>query len=114
MLFLVGLLLISSAAFVSSVPVDETSEIAEVAEPAVIQPFKYSYTVKDPEKQLFFEKTESGDDKGKVTGSYSVLLADGRLMTVEYVADASEGFVPKITWDSVDPPFASDADNVVK
>lgn len=32
----------------------------------------------------------------KVTGRYSVLLPDGRLMTVEYTADLQNGFVPKI------------------
>lgn len=54
--------------------------------------------MKDPEKMLFFDKNEIGDAQGKVTGKYSVLLADGRLMTVEYEVTKDTGFVPKITF----------------
>lgn len=34
----------------------------------------------------------------KVTGRYSVWLADGRLMIVEYTADLQSGFVPRISF----------------
>lgn len=30
------------------------------------EPFQYEYKVEDPEKQLFFDKNESGDGTGKV------------------------------------------------
>jgi starvation-inducible outer membrane lipoprotein len=30
------------------------------------QPYSYEYSVSDPEKQLFHDKTESSDDNGKV------------------------------------------------
>lgn len=39
-----------------------------------------------------------------MTGRYSVLLPDGRLMIVEYTAGAS-GFVPKITFMENANPF---------
>lgn len=82
-------------------------------------PYNYDYKVEDAEKKLFFDKTEAGDATGKVrgsfklcdkwmknvkldllkvTGRYSVWLADGRLMIVEYTADLQNGFVPKISF----------------
>ncbi|XP_037028919.1 pro-resilin-like [Bradysia coprophila] len=68
------------------------------------QPYEYQYEVKDPEKQLFFDKSESGDAAGKVTGKYSVWLPDGRLMTVDYTVDGESGFVPKVSFqDNANP-----------
>lgn len=84
-------------------------------------PYNYDYKVEDAEKKLFHDKTESGDETGrvrnqflwklqtfvinanffdllKVTGRYSVWLADGRLMVVEYTADLQNGYVPKISF----------------
>lgn len=65
--------------------------------------YEYQYEVKDPEKELFFNKNEAGDQSGKVSGQYSVWLPDGRLMTVVYTVDAESGFVPKITFDTNNP-----------
>lgn len=96
-----------------SAPAENNSENADIDDDEPSQPYQYTYIVKDEEKQLFFNKTESGDEKGKVSGSFSVLLADGRLMTVDYVADSSEGFVPKISYKDHADPFATDADNAV-
>lgn len=70
-----------------------------------IKPYHYQYTVKDQEKQLFFEKSELGDEQGKVKGFYSVLQADGRLMKVEYEANKEDGFVPKISYQKDIDPF---------
>ncbi|KAI9582157.1 cuticle protein 21-like [Glossina fuscipes] len=67
------------------------------------EPYEYQFEVKDPEKELFFNKNEAGDAQGKVQGQYSVWLPDGRLMTVAYTADGVEGFVPKITFDTNNP-----------
>lgn len=61
--------------------------------------------MKDPEKNLFFNKNELGDESGKVNGAYRVLLPDGRLMTVEYSVDGESGFVPKITFEDNAKPF---------
>lgn len=74
-----------------------------------ITPYQYKYTVKDQEKMLFIKKSEMGDDKGKVKGSYSVLQADGRLLTVDYEADKDDGFVPKISYQNVDPFEGNDS-----
>lgn len=65
----------------------------------------YKYIVKDEEKRLFIEKSESGDENGNVLGQFSVLLADGRLMTVEYAANREEGFVPKLSFQDHADPF---------
>jgi hypothetical protein len=54
--------------------------------------------VKDAEKQLFFDKNEAGTEQGTVSGKYSVWLADGRLMTVEYTVDKDSGYVPKVSF----------------
>ncbi|KAJ6637701.1 Pro-resilin [Pseudolycoriella hygida] len=72
--------------------------------PVAPEPYEYQYEVKDPEKNLFFDKNEAGDATGKVTGKYSVWLPDGRLMTVDYTVDAESGFVPKVSFqDNANP-----------
>ncbi|XP_065076439.1 pro-resilin-like [Ochlerotatus camptorhynchus] len=58
--------------------------------------YQYQYEVKDPEKQLFFDKNEAGDASGKVSGQYSVWLPDGRLMTVKYTVDKESGYVSDV------------------
>ncbi|XP_062700815.1 pro-resilin-like [Aedes albopictus] len=58
--------------------------------------YQYQYEVKDPEKQLFFDKNEAGDASGKVSGQYSVWLPDGRLMTVKYSVDKESGYVSDV------------------
>lgn len=92
----------------------EENETGVKQQETASEPYQYKYTVKDEHKQLFFEKTESGDDKGKVTGKFSVLLADGKLLTVEYVADKEDGFVPKISLKTNSDPFSPEADDSVK
>ncbi|XP_055371245.1 pro-resilin-like [Condylostylus longicornis] len=67
------------------------------------EPYEYQYEVKDPEKELFFDKNEIGDAAGKVTGKYSVWLPDGRLMTVEYSVNGESGYVPKVSFDTTNP-----------
>lgn len=71
----------------------------------IFSQYEYNYKVEDAEKQLFFDKNEIGDDQGKVTGSYSVFLPDGRLMKVEYSIEKDSGFVPKITFQENANPF---------
>ncbi|XP_014092796.1 pro-resilin [Bactrocera oleae] len=67
------------------------------------EPYEYQYEVKDPEKELFFNKNEAGDAAGKVSGQYSVLLPDGRLMMVVYTVEGENGFVPKVSFDTTNP-----------
>ncbi|XP_059613835.1 pro-resilin-like [Phlebotomus argentipes] len=69
------------------------------------EPYEYQYEVKDPEKDLFFDKSESGDATGKVTGRYSVLMPDKRLMIVTYSVEGESGFVPQITFQDNANPF---------
>lgn len=67
------------------------------------QPYHYKYLVTDQDQDLFIEKEETKDENDKVTGFYSVLLANGRLMKVEYVADKEGGFVPRISYEDRNP-----------
>lgn len=59
--------------------------------------FSYAYTVNNIDDKLFFNKTERGDEDGRVAGAFSVLRADGKLMTIEYTASKEKGFRPVIT-----------------
>ncbi|XP_026478897.1 cuticle protein-like [Ctenocephalides felis] len=63
------------------------------------EPYDFQYKVEDPPIQLSFGANEAGDASGKVTGSYYVLLPDGRVMTVDYVVDGESGFQPKISFN---------------
>lgn len=91
----------------------ENDPNSEASDGEISKPYHYKYTVKDDEKQLFFDQSESDDEKGKVTGKYSVLQPDGRLRTVEYVASKEDGFVPKISYKDLVDPFEKDSDNEV-
>lgn len=80
-LFAISSCLIVYWVLVSAAPVDDNSENNKNDDKSTDnppQPYHYKYTVKDEEKQLFIDKTEAGDEKGKVTGKYSVLQPDGR------------------------------------
>lgn len=68
--------------------------------------YDYQYKVENPPTNTFFGKNENGDTAGKVTGSYYVWLPDGRLMTVDYIADGG-GFVPKISFQANSNPINS-------
>jgi hypothetical protein len=69
-----------------------------------------SFTTIKPSREMPREKCENNSevenfrdkcelfDLLKVTGRYSVWLADGRLMIVEYTADLKNGYVPKISF----------------
>lgn len=67
------------------------------------QPYHYKYLVEDKEQDLFIEKEETKDENEKVSGFYQVLLANGKLMKVEYVADKEGGFVPRISYEDRNP-----------
>jgi len=103
--FLLLLLIVVASAIPR--PQDDEGQDQEnnVDSEALPKPYQYMYTVKDEEKQLFYDKEEEGTDEGKVIGRFSVLLADGRLMTVTYEADQERGFVPRITFEDHADPF---------
>lgn len=73
---------------------DESSE--EISDKIDKKTYSYNYEVNEIDDKLFFNKTESSDGY-KVSGTFSVLRADGKLMTVEYFATKDDGFVPKIS-----------------
>eukprot|EP00088_Acartia_fossae_P071736 TRINITY_DN9929_c0_g1_i2.p1 TRINITY_DN9929_c0_g1~~TRINITY_DN9929_c0_g1_i2.p1 ORF type:complete len:115 (-),score=24.23 TRINITY_DN9929_c0_g1_i2:434-757(-) len=67
-------------------------------------PYEFSNKVTDPEAEengIYWTQDEQAleDSPGRVDGSYSVLLPDGRLMTVSYYIDGDSGFVPTITFE---------------
>ncbi|XP_003748548.1 cuticle protein 10.9 [Galendromus occidentalis] len=51
------------------------------------EPYQFNYSSQDKEGSSSHE--ESGDGSGRVQGSYSLQLADGRMRTVTYWADES-------------------------
>ncbi|XP_030763399.1 pro-resilin-like [Sitophilus oryzae] len=71
------------------------------------QPYEFEYKVDNSPSSTFFGQTESGDAQGRVVGNYYVLLADGRLMNVEYSVDGESGFVPRITFSPQGAPVTS-------
>jgi hypothetical protein len=83
----------------------------QTASTSVYKSYQYKYTVADEDQSLFFEKEEAGDETGNVQGKFSVLLANGRLLTVEYEADKKNGFVPKISFKENPNPFQSESND---
>ncbi|WP_424214216.1 chitin-binding domain-containing protein [Streptomyces sp. BI20] len=72
---------------------------------AAPKPYNYKYDVTDAETQLHHGKEETGNEAGRVEGSYYVLLPDNRLMTVSYYVDGESGFVPQISFQENANPF---------
>ncbi|GAB6030766.1 hypothetical protein CHUAL_007615 [Chamberlinius hualienensis] len=54
--------------------------------------YNFGYNVEDSVYNNYQSRQESGDPKGQITGSYSVVEPDGSQRTVEYVADWVNGF----------------------
>lgn len=92
-----------------SAPQPELQEQGEeAAEDEVTKsaPYQFAYTVKDEQKLLFINRSETGNEDGKVQGKYSALLADGRFQMVEYTADKTDGFVPIISYSQDENTFS--------
>merc|ERR1712106_292487 len=51
------------------------------------QPFAYEYGVADDYSKANFKKSETQDAEGKVAGSFTIALPDGRIQTTTYTAD---------------------------
>ncbi|XP_066978949.1 pupal cuticle protein 36-like [Macrobrachium rosenbergii] len=62
-----------------------------------LMPYQFSYDVKDNYKGVDFGQQEKSDGNA-VTGSYQVVLPDGRIQNVEYRADHQTGFVAKVSY----------------
>lgn len=69
------------------------------------EPFNFSYQVKDAPTYTDF-KHEANSDGKRVTGSYSVLLPDGRNQVVTYVADEN-GYNAKVNYEGEAKPQPS-------
>merc|ERR1739838_569301 len=70
------------------------------------EPYGYQYGVEDAETNNSFQKSESADTSGAVTGSYVIALPDGRIQTTKYSADPVLGYRAVVTYQGspVYPP----------
>ena len=67
------------------------------------QPYSYSYAVKDEASYNDYAHEETSDGK-VVTGSYRVLLPDGRTQIVTYKAD-SYGYTADVKYEGYAKPY---------
>merc|ERR1712071_529777 len=79
---------------------------APVAYKEAPEPYTYTYGVADDYSQSNFNAAETADAAGNVGGSYSVSLPDGRIQTVTYTADHTNGYVAEVSYsgEAVFPP----------
>ncbi len=68
-------------------------------------PYSFAWAVKDDPTYNDYAHQETADDKGYVSGSYRVLLPDGRTQTVNYKADDYSGYVADVKYDG-EPKYA--------
>merc|ERR1712071_336388 len=61
------------------------------------RPYEFAYAVKD-DYYNDYSHQESSDGNGYVSGSYQVLLPDGRVQYVNYKADDYTGYVADVTY----------------
>jgi len=62
------------------------------------KPYKFDYGVRDDYSGANYGHSEASDGDA-ITGSYKVLLPDGRVQTVRYVADHKNGFQAEVTYE---------------
>ncbi|KAK4002183.1 hypothetical protein OUZ56_004029 [Daphnia magna] len=62
-------------------------------------PYSFAWAVKDDPSYNDYAHQETADDKGYVTGSYRVLLPDGRTQIVNYKADDYSGYVADVKYE---------------
>ena len=103
--------MIASALFAAALAAGPPAYGAPAYAPAPVvklapQPFAYQYGVVDDYSKNNFQKTETQDAEGKVAGSYTIALPDGRIQTTTYTADHYNGFVAEVTYEGtpVYPP----------
>merc|ERR1711944_279028 len=66
------------------------------------EPYSFTYGVADD----YSKAAEKSDASGNIDGSYSVNLPDGRIQTVTYTADHTNGYVAEVAYsgEAVYPP----------
>ncbi|KAK8731377.1 hypothetical protein OTU49_007575, partial [Cherax quadricarinatus] len=62
------------------------------------KPYAFDYGVQDSYTGANFGHSENSDGKA-VKGSYTVALPDGRIQTVNYIADGYNGFQAEVTYE---------------
>ncbi len=65
------------------------------------RPFSYAYGVQDEYAGTNFDKKESQDEYGVVTGEYRVALPDGRTQIVTYHADHDNGYIADVKYEGI-------------
>nr|XP_037281516.1 cuticle protein 10.9-like [Rhipicephalus microplus] len=73
------------------------------------QPIPYSFKLESATEEGTHTHEETGDGNGRVSGSYTMTLADGRQRTVRYTADET-GFHPEIVTNEQGTESNSPAD----
>ena len=61
-------------------------------------PYSFDWAVKDEESNNDYGQQEESDGR-VVSGSYRVLMADGRTQVVTYRVEGDSGFVAKVTYE---------------
>ena len=64
------------------------------------KPYAYTYGVKDEYHGVNFGE-DVGSDGNLVTGTYHVLLPDGRVQTVKYTSDHYAGYIADVSYSGV-------------
>jgi hypothetical protein len=67
-------------------------------------PYAFAYAVKDDPSYNDYGHQESSDGK-IVSGSYRVLLPDGRTQIVNYKVDGYSGYVADVVYEGVAKPY---------
>nr|XP_040581057.1 cuticle protein 7-like [Lepeophtheirus salmonis] len=65
--------------------------------------YAYNYAVLDEESSVDFSADELAEN-GVVSGSYKVVLPDGRIKTVTYTVEGDSGFVADVQFETTPAP----------
>ncbi|XP_037519563.1 cuticle protein 10.9 [Rhipicephalus sanguineus] len=87
----------------------QTFRAVAASDDPLSQPIPYSFKHESSTDEGTHTHEETGDGNGRVSGSYTLTLADGRQRTVRYTADET-GFHPEITTNEQGTESNSPAD----
>ncbi|OQR73601.1 cuticle protein 10.9-like [Tropilaelaps mercedesae] len=100
---------VSVAVFFSTIVSGQRARLEENYGPP--QPFEFSYSSQDPEGT--HSHNQQGDANGRVTGEYTLQLADGRSRTVRYTADEN-GYRAEIITNELGTESKNPADVIIQ